>query len=260
MLDEFFTPIHPLLDYNVRVEEFLSETTNYMKDIVAKLLSNRPENFNGLSFLLDLINDKSYNSIDIFTLNHDTVIEEFLNSTNKTFCDGFGEEKDGYKFWDVSLFDFENRIRLYKLHGSVNWYWHDNYSWEDRRICKCSNEVLWRRGVSKPILLIGTYNKLPKYTSGIYLELFWQFYKTLNNYSVLVVIGYSFGDRGINDKIFDWLLTHPYNKMVIVDPYVDDLRDKMHSALYSKWDKNESIVPIKNYAERIIWKQIEEYL
>lgn len=191
-------------------------------------------------------------------MNHDLVIEGFLNSINQFFCEGFGKEKNSYRFWDQTLFDLNNRINLYKLHGSVDWYYYDEHSWEDRRICKCSKEVLWR-DPRKPIILIGTYNKLAEYIKSIYLELFYRFYNTINKHSIIIISGYSFSDRGINEKIFNWLLSGN-KKMILIDPYVEKLKNMMSSILFSEWNKKNKIVPIKEYVENVTLTRLNEYL
>ena len=60
-------------------------------------------------------------SLDIFSLNHDLLIELLLNQKKIPFADGFGE-RDG----DVLRFSWSWNsgvpVRLYKLHGSVDWY------------------------------------------------------------------------------------------------------------------------------------------
>ena len=61
-------------------------------------------------------------SLDIFTTNYDLCVEHaFVDDSvdDKSFTDGFGYINRSIR-WDESLFDGSN-IRLYKLHGSVNW-------------------------------------------------------------------------------------------------------------------------------------------
>lgn len=257
-IKDLFSPIDPIINDKISFERLLSETLRYIEDSVINLLSQRPNNFKGLLLLNQVVSDDIISSTDIFSLNHDTVVENFLYSNNFVFCEGFGKANDGYRFWDQSLFRLDNRINLYKLHGSVDWYYFDETSWTDRRVCKCSSEIIWREP-RKPIILIGTYNKLAEYIKSIYLELFCLFYKTLNKHSTIVISGYSFGDKGINEKLFEWLLTGN-NKMIIIDPYVENLRDRMPSVLFNEWDTNNKIVPIKEYIENYTWLRLKEHI
>lgn len=257
-IEKLSSPIDPLINSEVTLENLLDETIKYIEYTVINSLSKKPENFSGLSLLNKIIDEPNFNKIDIFTLNHDTVIEKFLLSNKQSFCEGFGDEENGYRFWDQSLFEASERINLFKLHGSIDWYYFDETSWTDRRICKCTPEIVWR-DPQKPIILIGTYNKLAEYIKNIYLELYYLFYKTLKEHNKIIISGYSFGDKGINDKIFDWLLTGN-NRMIIIDPYVENLRDKMPSILFGEWNKNNKIIPIKEYIENVTLEQLQQYL
>lgn len=257
-LVEFLSPLDPLNNSKIALEDFLDETIKYIEFSVILSLSKKAESYKGLSLLNEVIQEQSFNKIDIYTLNHDKVIEEYLLYEKIAFCEGFGRDEDGFRFWDISLFEAQNRIALYKLHGSVDWYYFDERSWTDRRICKCSPDVLWREN-RKPILLIGTYNKLASYIKSIYLELFYKFYTTLTSHNVIIVSGYSFGDKGINEKLFDWVLTGN-NKMIIIDPYVDNLKNKLWTVLLSEWEKENKIIPIKGNIEDVTLSRISKYL
>lgn len=257
-LNNLSSPIDPLIDDKISFETLLNETIRYIEYSVILSLSKKQKSFKGLSLLGEVISNNHFSTIDVFTLNHDLVIEEFLTSINKDFCEGFGEEEEGYRFWDRSLFESDNRIMLYKLHGSVDWYYYDEESWEDRRICKCTSEILWR-DPRKPEILIGTYNKLAYYIKGIYLELFYRFYDTLNRHSHLIISGYSFSDKGINEKLIDWIYSGN-KKMIVIDPFVDSLKEKIPSSLIRIWNDRNKIIPIKDYIERVSWSDMQKSL
>lgn len=257
-IEKLSSPIDPLINSEVTLENLLDETIKYIEYTVINSLSKKPENFNGLALLSKIIDEPNFTKIDIFTLNHDTVIEKFFLSYKQPFCEGFGDKANGYRFWDQSLFGASERINLFKLHGSIDWYYFDETSWTDLRVCKCTSEIIYHNP-RKPIILIGTYNKLAEYIKSIYLELFCLFYKTLKDHNKIIISGYSFGDRGINDKIFDWLLTGN-NRMIIIDPYVENLKDRMPYILHQEWDAKNKIVPIKEYIENVTLKKLEQYL
>ena len=257
-LNKLSAPIDPLINEKISLETLLNETIIYIKDSVILSLLKKPESYVGLSLLGEIISNNHFNTIDVFTLNHDLVIEEFLKSINKDFCEGFGKEVEGYRFWDQSLFELDNRINLYKLHGSVDWYYYDETSWEDRRICKCTSDIVWR-DPRKPEILIGTYNKLAEYIKGIYLELFCRFYKTLNMHSYLIISGYSFSDKGINAKIIEWIY-YGNKKMIIIDPLVNSLKEKVPSSLFRIWNDKNRINLIQNNIEKVSWNDINKII
>lgn len=257
-IKKLLTPFKNIPDHNFELTELLKETNIYIKDLVTIILSQKAKSFKGLAFLKDFITDNSFSPINLFTLNHDTVIEQFFEAEQIIFNDGFLKKDNDYNFWNPDLFDNNEKINLYKIHGSVNWHEFDEESWTDRRICKVSQKMFWLKP-RKSILLIGTDNKLSAYIRGLFLELFYRFYKNLNNSDFLIVAGYSFGDKGINDKIFDWLLTGN-NRMIIIDPYVENLKDRMPYILHQEWDAKNKIVPIKEYIENVTLKKLEQYL
>lgn len=258
VINELSSPIDPIIDSDISFQELLNEVIRYLEYSVILSLSKSPSNFNGISFIKDLLIDAKYSRIDLFTLNHDLIIEKYFKSLDETLCDGFTKEENEYRFWDKVIYNVNSRINFYKLHGSVDWYYYDPESWVDRRVCKCSPKVIWR-DPRKPILLIGTYNKSAKYIESIFLDLFCLFYKTIYIHNTIIVVGYSFGDRAINEKLFDWVLKEN-NRMIIIDPYVENIKYKMWSVLINEWDKKEKVIPIKEYSENVTWAQIKEYL
>jgi len=75
----------------------------------------------GLNLITDLA--KSYENIDIVTLNHDLLIENVMNGKNIKFIDGFKDKENDVRWFDPGLYnDNSKKIRLFKLHGSINWY------------------------------------------------------------------------------------------------------------------------------------------
>lgn len=257
-IKELLIPLDTRLEIEFDFSRLLDETNIYIKDLVTIVLSQKADNFTGLKFINEYINENISSHLNIFTLNHDTVIEQFFDRKNISFNDGFEKKDEDYQFWNPCLLDINGGISLYKIHGSVNWHYFDENSWKDRRICKVSHRVFWREP-KRSILLIGTDNKLSAYIRGAFLELYYRFYKNLTSTDTLIVAGYSFSDEGINEKLFDWVLREN-NKMIIIDPDVENLKYKMWSILFSEWDKNEKIIPIKEYSENITWDRIKEYL
>ena len=246
------------LDIKFELNDLLKETKIYIKDLVTIILSQKVESFLGLNFLRNYIKENPSSQINLFTLNHDTILEQFFESERIEFNDGFEKSGSDYHFWNPNLFEQNSLINLFKIHGSVNWHYYDETSWVDRRICKVSQKMFWREP-RKSILLIGTDNKLSEYIRGMFLELYYRFYKNLNFTETLIVVGYSFGDYGINEKLFDWVL-QGNNRMIIIDPLVEDLKEKIWPVLYSEWENERKIKPIKEYVENITWARISKDL
>ena len=81
--------------------------------------------------------------------------------------------------------------------------------------------------------------------------MFCRFYHTLNNHSHLIVSGYSFGDKGINEKIIEWIYSGN-KRMIIIDPFVDTLRGKIPTSLLRIWNDKHRVVQINDCIENIL--------
>ena len=93
----------------------------------------------------------------------------------------------------------------------------------------------------------------------LYLELFYRFYKNLNSHNILITAGYGFNDRGINQKIFNWLY-NPSHKIILIDPNVEDIKFKFPGYFFSNWDKNKNIRKIPYQIENVSWNTIKSNL
>jgi hypothetical protein len=206
-------------------ENKIAQIVKNMTDIPIKNISV------SYKILSDIIADNHLFDYDIFTLNHDLLLEQFLEEMNIAYCDGFGGHDSTYKIWDSILFDKTSAsIRLFKLHGSINWYFAkhkiDKYETHLKPpLGKTKSDLESEAGGNYHIydssLLIGTFNKMLRYTGGIFRELYCRFDKHLRESTYLIVSGYGFGDQGINNVIIDWLNDNSCRKLIIINP--DDI-------------------------------------
>ena len=190
--------------------------------------------------------------VDIFSLNHDLLIEN-LPRTNwlqhEGISDGFhsyrspyyGElECNGHKY-DCRLEEYKayynTAIRLYKLHGSLDYlmfkrcdsngcFWNDNMIKIPYGIGvdKTKKQNKKRLGYIMDWIeynhdfLSGTKSKIHHYNDSFYKKLFQRFRHNLNKAECLIVIGYGGRDAGINKYILEYFDYH--NKpSYIVDPF-----------------------------------------
>ena len=106
-----------------KLHEMATETTHYIHDIVWHSLTTQPADLDYLICVKDACRAKEFSSVDIFTLNHDTVIEQFLDLSHVKYTDGFGPPINDVRYWSPERFeDHSYNVRLLKLHGSVNWF------------------------------------------------------------------------------------------------------------------------------------------
>lgn len=256
-IDKIFSEIEPLfkgkkneIKKSWELYEIAEEARNYIHDIVSNDLRNGPKkNTSYMRVIGDLCRDMCIIP-DVFTLNHDTVIESYLDGSGIQFTDGFELTESGYSYWAPDIFEHsDHKIRLFKLHGSWNWFRYnrnavtgkndpvgkavDGRYWlkKDR-----DGEIRWR-DCGRSIMLIGTYNKIPEYTNRIFADLFCQFRCTLRKTNLLIVTGYGFGDQGIDSQIAEWANTSDKSIMVVIHKNPDDLKRGATGIIGNNWDK-----------------------
>ncbi|MFL9835818.1 SIR2 family protein, partial [Chryseobacterium terrae] len=169
---------------------------------------------------------------NIFCANYDLAFEYAFDKLGIHYIDGFaGFHK---RFFKPETFEYdifypgsttsgkvqriEKVVRYYKLHGSLSWV---------NSEVRNSNNLY---GVEeKPLELIESLNKKGEiiiYPSAVkksytldlpYSELFRQFAATITqSQSVLITVGYSFGDDHFNDIIYQ-ALSNPTFTLIVVD-------------------------------------------
>lgn len=243
--------INPLLNININFDESVLNAVKYIENIVWNVLAKKVENSTILNFLLK---ELPRIEINIFSLNHDYLIEQILQENKINYINGFKPLTNEIKAWDHNLFDKKSRIKLYKLHGSISWV---RYSVDDFRgyfyadigindiyhLKDIDGKFLWP--VDDPRFLIGTVNKVIEYTREIFSELFYQFHKILKKTNLLIIIGYGFKDKGINSKIIEYMFYSLNKKIIIID--LKNKEELMEGARFAisnnvpRWEKEKRV-------------------
>jgi hypothetical protein len=185
-----------------------SEAMKMLKCIIAKEL----EKHDGVD--VTLLKSKFWDhlfkseKINIFSLNHDRIIERILEQKSKDFQDGF-EWKNGFKEFTDNFPD-NNKINFLKLHGSIDWFYHGFH-------------VKKHPNINERAFLTGTQNKYEEYLIDIYSDLKWHYKRLLKDTERLIVIGYSFGDYGVTTEIINWMHKKMDAKLIIIDPDANTL-------------------------------------
>jgi len=150
--------------------------------------------------------------LDIFSLNYDLCLEQALQNLGKhKLRNGFTE--DGWRPGEFE--DDQEAIRLFKLHGSLDWI-------EDELYGLCSLEFPRHRnaedisGEHRPLLIFGTSNKLS--ARQPFLTLAHHFSEQILSTDVLVVVGYSFGDDYVNEIIKQGIDANGKLRILVVEP------------------------------------------
>lgn len=194
--------------------------------------------------------------INVHTLNHDLFFEYIGNmhtGLGQYFTDGFTE--CGSPYYGEVPFNFElsndkitktyrvrlpfyngiyqNKLRLFKLHGSINYinlrltktneiikiktnfgvqgYFSETYNPETQSYNYSDSFCDYN-----PDYLTGETEKIRQYNNPFYDTILSHFKKNLQNSNHLIVIGYGFHDRAINEFIENNLLLYPNKKLTIV--------------------------------------------
>ncbi len=141
--------------------------------------------------------------VELFTVNYDLLLETALEEQRVPYFDGFvgtirarfhtelvegtpGSERE----WVPAFF-----VRLWKLHGSVNWDWQD-----DRQIVRLGQPI--REGRAAAIFPSDTKYEESRRVPFVVLQdrLRRALYQPE---TLLIVAGYSFGDAHLNELLFD---------------------------------------------------------
>ena len=170
---------------------------------------------------------KSYTSeafrFNIFTLNYDTVVEQFFEKEGEVPWRGFS---NGH-WLDIDP-DEKNdpnaRINLYKLHGSVDWVrLTDMDTWEVSKLDDGEKEEQEKQRLldnieekHNPYLIFGQGTK--SFSVEPFFSLIHHFNKSLNSKEkrYFFVLGYSFFDPYINNLLFNAI--KGFKKLIIVNP------------------------------------------
>lgn len=159
---------------------------------------------------LDIAN-RNYTK-EIFTTNYDLLIEKAMEFNHIPYFDGFVGSYEPF-FWpesiekNINLTDLTfNWIRLWKIHGSLNWEFRKEESNESSKIIRVGK-------IENPENELVVYPSKEKYNLSR-KQPFIAYFDRLKNYLqqgeiLFVFSGYSFSDQHINEIIFNALRQNP---------------------------------------------------
>lgn len=189
---------------------------------------------------------KVVDELDIFSLNHDILIERQLNDAGVAFADGFGTAPVSQFSW--SWKDDGVRVRLYKLHGSINWYFYRSPKGFDQYFKVLNNDsehAVDEQGnklsllETVPAVLTGTTVKERTYGFGLAGEHFIEMRNRLSDDSTLICCGYGWLDKGINIRINQWLRNSKKNRLVLL--HAGDIREVRSKPVWRwRWENFEA--------------------
>jgi len=283
---------NPLIDPFIRLLQFKLIGEDLLSSIELKRLAERAKaliqcvvwdslSFNrnpkapkGFDLILEL--KEKVNFIDIATLNHDTLIEAFLQKHDIKYADGFGQPEGDIRYFEPGLYDEDIKVKLFKLHGSINWFVFttlENNTRVDKygiALGKDINHLKDKNGNyvenlrMEPLFLTGTYNKMLDYNFGIFRIINTKFEEALSRNRIMIMSGYGWSDRGINGKIFEWIYSSPYSRLILLHEEPENLRKHSESALlwheYDKLVRSCRLIPVRKWFCDVSLSEISKYL
>ena len=250
----------------VNLEEFLSHASLYLllyhdtdsevKENVNKIkqiiISNctiiMPEDAPHKEFLKRITARKlKHNRLKLFTTNYDMLFEQAANECGFTMIDGFTFTFP--RVFNGNNYDYDIVIRknsritaqenyagkvfhLYKLHGSLDWE-KDEESGQIRK-CDFANNKM-------PVMIFPSSIKYETSYEQSFFEMMSRFQTELRmDNALLIIIGYSFGDKHINSMIFEALELNHSLQLVIVDPYIENFEE-----IIKRTERSANIMLIK---------------
>ena len=180
------------------------------------------DTFNELDSILSEIN--RVGELHIFTTNYDSVIERFCIDSGREieFTCGFRTDfRSGRQFWypeelkDWKFDEDRNEgIRLYKLHGSLDWR-----ETEDNRIERMPTEEEVSKTTRRYKRNILIYPAQKSYAIGEPFKPLMNYFEVvLNEHDLCLVIGFSFRDPLANSTFLDFLRASRKRRLIVVSP------------------------------------------
>lgn len=217
-----------MLDSDLELADQLKERTTNLERFIKELILRHYSRIDSAKAyrlytpLFDLIQQcTGVSHIPVFTTNYDAAIEEFVQipEANVGLVDGFTRPRVGQRDWTGQFKLGESaglQILLFKLHGSVYWiepdpgkiYSVDGLSSAD--LGYLGRDMLIYPGLLKEIILEEPFRTLYKY-----------FREYLRQAYVLVVLGYSFRDPGIELAIEVASESNPNLTLIILNRSLD---------------------------------------
>lgn len=193
-------------------------------------------------------------AIEIFTTNYDLLIEQALEETFVPYFDGFVGARNS--FFDLRAIE-ENAIpahwtRLWKIHGSLNWYQTEN------SVHRSTGSNIQEQ---ESHLIYPSHLKYDQSRKMPYLALIDHLTNSIKKEpSILITTGYSFNDEHINDAILNALKANPASNVIAL--LFGDLSDYPKAEEIAKrrpnislWAFDKAIIGTKKGD----WKPIDDF-
>lgn len=180
-----------------------------LRDFIRNRMIVHPERIGYLAPLRGFVGD--FRTLDIYSANYDTAIELFCAEHQLRYRDGFDE------VWNPEVFKDEGLdVRLFKIHGSVTWYFTKRGRFVKVPILLDSSRVELVTKEQADLLALYPAQKF-EYVEPLF-ELMAEMKRGLAQCDVLFVVGYSFRDDHVRRMLWDIARTRREFQVVLIDP------------------------------------------
>ena len=172
---------------------------------------------------------------EVFTTNYDLVIEKALEASEIPYFDGFVGSFEPF-FWQESV-DHQaqhgdltkNWIRLWKIHGSLSWFWRYSETTKSHRIIRIGN-IGSVADIKNELVIYPSKDKYDSSRKQPFIAYFDRMREYLLSGELLFVFtGYSFSDKHINEIVFNCMRQN--NRLfVIVFFFKDEDVENFHTS------------------------------
>jgi hypothetical protein len=172
---------------------------------------------------------------EIFTINYDLVIEKALEASEIPYFDGFVGSFEPF-FWQESVDHLakhgdltKNWIRLWKIHGSLSWFWRFSETTQSHRIIRIGN-IGSVADIKNELVIYPSKDKYDSSRKQPFIAYFDRMRDYLLSGELLFIFtGYSFSDQHINEIVFNCMRQN--NRLfVIVFFYKDTDVESLHKS------------------------------
>lgn len=192
--------------------------------------------------------------IEIFTTNYDLLIEQALEETYVPYFDGFVGARNS--FFDLRAIESnsipQHWTRLWKIHGSLNWYQSKN------AVHRSTGSNIQNQ---ESHLIYPSHLKYDQSRKMPYLALIDHLTNSIKNEpAILITSGYSFNDEHINDAILNALKANPTS--IVIALLFGNLSDYPRAEEIAKrrpnislWAFDEAIIGTK----KAKWEPVDNF-
>lgn len=218
--------------------ELFSSIVNY--DDEGKSEITRKNYLDFYNTIFSIRYDKDFSPVNIYTTNYDLFNEETMETLNIEYTNGFSgtvNRRFNPAVFNYRLVDDENRykdkwsvikkyVKLYKLHGSIDWYFNDTSVRQSNLNVDSENVVIYP-----------TMSKHLETQQSPYSELLRAFTINLQKPdSTLIVLGYGFPDEHLNQLIGQALSNEDFTLIII-----GDIEEVKVNEFYAKYKHQPNI-------------------